>query len=173
MSRKSHARVWIGGCIVASVVILVLQILDPWYQFLIRDDESWPHHRFFLLRKNIPPVRGSLVAFTMTEAYTTRVKPAGVTRPYTRVGLLWLKRVVGMPGDRVDVQEDAVRVNGQIVARGLRRDRAGHSLQVAHLKSPIPNNSVFVSLPHPRSFDSRYFGYVDMNDILGEVIPIW
>ncbi|GJL52193.1 MAG: hypothetical protein NPIRA01_34200 [Nitrospirales bacterium] len=173
MWRKSRARWWIASCVVASILILALQAIQPWIQVLIRDDESWPHHRFFLLRKGISPERGSLVAFTMTDTYADRVKPGGMPRPYARVGLLWLKRVVGMPGDRVDVVEDVVRVNGEEVAKGLKRDRLGQDIEVVSLESPIPNDAVFVALPYPRSFDSRYFGYVNMKDIIGEVYPLW
>lgn len=171
--RKPRARWWIASCVAASIVILGLQIIQPWIQVLIRDDESWPHHRFFLLRKGIPPQRGSLVAFTMTDTYAGRVKPAGIPRPYARVGGLWLKRVEGMPGDRVDVHEDVVRVNGEEVAKGVNRDRFGRDIDVVPLESPIPMDAVFVALPYPRSFDSRYFGYVNMNDIIGEVYPLW
>lgn len=173
MWRKTRARWWIASCVVASIVILGLQTVQPWFQVLIRDDESWPHHRFFLLRKNIPPERGALVAFTMTDTYAGRVKPEGMPRPYARVGLLWLKRVVGMPGDRVNVQEDVVKVNGEEVAKGVTRDRLGQDIEVVSLESPIPDDAVFVALPYPRSFDSRYFGYVNMKDIIGEVTPLW
>lgn len=158
---------------VVSIGILSLQVINPWLQLLIRDDESWPHHRFFLLRKGIAPERGSLVAFTMTDTYADRVKPGGIPRPYARVGLLWLKRVVGMPGDRVNVVEGVVHINGEEVAKGLKRDRLGQAIEVVSLESPVPNDAVFVALPYPRSFDSRYFGYVNMTDIIGEVIPLW
>ncbi|GJL61906.1 MAG: hypothetical protein NPIRA04_05600 [Nitrospirales bacterium] len=156
-----------------SVVILGLQVINPWFQVLIRDDESWPHHRFFFLRKGIAPERGSLVAFTMTDTYAGRVKPEGMPRPYARVGLLWLKRVVGMPGDRIEVQGKVVKVNGEEVAKGMKRDRLGQVIDVVSLESPIPDDAVFVALPYPRSFDSRYFGYINMKDIIGEVTPLW
>lgn len=173
MWRKTRARWWIASCVVISIVILGLQAVQPWAQVLIRDDESWPHHRFFLLLKGVPPERGALVAFTMTNTYAGRVKPEGIPRPYARVGQLWLKRVEGMPGDRIDVDKNVVRVNGKEVAKGVGHDRWGQAIDVVPLATPIPHDAVFVALPYARSFDSRYFGYVNMKDIQGEVRPIW
>jgi type IV secretory pathway protease TraF len=30
-----------------------------------------------------------------------------------------------------------------------------------HYDGPVPSGKVFVMAPHPRSFDSRYWGFVD------------
>ena len=151
----------------------VVAVASPWYQLALRSDESLPDHRLFLIQKSREPKRGDLVAFVMARAYADRVEPAGLARPYTRVGILWTKQVLGMPGDRVEVRGRQVLVNGEAVGESLERDRLGQAIQLAQFESPIPPGRYYVALPHPRSFDSRYYGYVRAEDLRGVVIPIW
>jgi conjugal transfer pilin signal peptidase TrbI len=145
-----------------GVIWPVLALASPWYQLALRSDESLPDYRLFLIQKGREPQRGELVAFVMAQASADRVQPAGPARPYTRVGVLWTKRLVGVPGDQVEVRGRQVLVNGAVVGEGLERDRLG-----------IPPGQYYLALPHPRSFDSRYYGYVRAEDLRGVVTPIW
>lgn len=156
-----------------GVIWPVLAVASPWYQLALRSDESLPDYRLFLIEKGREPQRGELVAFVMAQASADRVQPAGLARPYTRVGVLWTKRLVGVPGDRVEVRGRQVLVNGAVVGEGLERDRLGQPIRLAKLESPIPRGQYYVALPHPRSFDSRYYGYVRAEDLRGVVTPIW
>lgn len=156
-----------------GVIWPVLALASPWYQLVLRSDDSLPDYRLFLIEKGREPKRGELVAFVMGQASADRVQPAGPARPYTRVGMLWTKRLVGVPGDRVEVRGRQVLVNGAVVGEGLERDRLGQPIRLAKFETPIPPGQYYVALPHPRSFDSRYYGYVRAADLRGVVTPIW
>jgi conjugal transfer pilin signal peptidase TrbI len=156
-----------------GVIWTLLAVASPWYQLALRSDESLPDYRLYLIEKGREPQRGELVAFVMAQTSADRVQPAGLGRPYTRVGVLWTKRLVGVPGDRVEVRGRQVLVNGAVVGEGLERDRLGQPIRLATLESPIPRGQYYVALPHPRSFDSRYYGYVRGEDLRGVVTPIW
>lgn len=155
----------------------VLILASPWAELVRRTDESWPHHRLFLVLKDRRPERGELVAFRMTPELAARVQPSR-ERPYARVGQLWLKRLWGMPGDRVETStlpddRTAVTVNGVSAGIALPADRFGQALAPAALPSPIPADRFYVMLSHPRSFDSRYWGYLRRDELLGVAVPLW
>lgn len=165
---------------VVAIVLLAAQAVSPWGQLLVRFDESWPHHRFFwLVRHPDRYQRGDLVAFRMNDRLISHLEPAEVRqRPYIRNGKLFLKQLVGMPGDQVtiiplDPERDRIIINDRPVADTIGRDRLGNPIKTARLANRIPEHQYFVMLTHPRSFDSRYYGYVSLDMIEGRVIPLW
>jgi conjugal transfer pilin signal peptidase TrbI len=172
----------------AAVVVLALCLVgahaaSPWGQLLIRVDESWPYHRvFWLARSDGPYERGAYVAYRFVEALGGRLRPPEAReREYVRYGQLYLKRVLGVPGDRVETRPVGdgrdgrveILINGQPVGHTLGRDRLGRPIEPGPLPSPIPSGMYYVALSHPRSFDSRYIGYVPEALIEGEVRFLW
>ena len=147
-------------------------VIAPWYEVAARMSGSWPHHNFFLIQKGQPVGRGDLVAFIMRRDYVERVQPGHLHRDYADVGNRWMKRIVGVPGDHIVIKEDEVYINGQSVGRGFGIDRYGQRIDLAPLPEIIPEGEYYVALPHPRSFDSRYYGLIRKADILGTVTPL-
>lgn len=108
----------------------------------------------------------------------------------------YIKRVIGVPGDRVQYKNKQLTVNGQVVPRewladvpgarriqiGLEEPREGrsHLVQVDQLR-PIRDFSVVVRPGHyfmmgdnrDNSSDSRVWGQVPERDIVGEAVAIW
>jgi signal peptidase I len=133
-------------------------------------------------------------------AYQHRLPHRGdviVFRVPRRPGLTWIKRVVGLPGDTVEVHNNEVLVNG----RKLERDRvpAGaipapldgevfeesntgrrYRILIGKEKSPdqartvVPEGTCYVLGDHrDQSNDSREFGPVPLADVLGGVPYIY
>lgn len=153
---------------------------SPWGQLLVRVDESWPYHRVFWLWRDDERIeRGDLVVFEMTAELAARLTPPEArTREYVRVGQWYLKRVLGLPGDRVAVEplpdgRARIRINGTVVGETLGRDRMGRPIGAGPLAPVIPPGAYYLSLHTPRSFDSRYFGYVSTGTIEGRAVPLW
>ncbi|MEW6542472.1 MAG: S26 family signal peptidase [Nitrospirota bacterium] len=166
---RSPALRW--PVLAVTTLLWIMILASPWVGLAIRSDESWPHHRLFLIVKARSPARGEFAAFSMTAELAARVQPPR-DRPYARVGALWMKRVVGIEGDRITLLpmnggQTMILINGQRTGVALSHDRTGQPIQVAALPAVIPPGYVYVSLDHPRSFDSRYFGLVPMAAILG------
>lgn len=109
-------------------------------------------------------------------------------------GRLLLKRVVGVPGDLIELRENRLFVNGQAAsyARDGRRDGAAsvveetaagrrHLIELSPLPAPASSFGP-VRVPEERylmmgdnrdnSFDSRYFGFVPRSEILGQVTRV-
>jgi type IV secretory pathway protease TraF len=77
-----------------------------------------------------------------------------------------IKRVTGISGDLVCRQETAVTIgNNSIVA--VRMDRHGNSLPVWGGCRVLLPNEVFLLGDHASSFDSRYFGPVTKDELVG------
>lgn len=156
-----------------AAVTLGLVVVSPWYGIYVRDDQSLPEYSFFLVKKNVIPQRGDLVAFEMTQEYADRVRPTGFQRPYSRVGHMWLKEAYGVAGDPVQVEGRSVIVNQRVVASVIVKDVYKQPVEPAEFLSPIPPGHYYLGLPHPRSFDSRVIGYVSEKDITGVAWPIF
>jgi conjugal transfer pilin signal peptidase TrbI len=122
--------------------------------------------RFFVLAldgsgiRHAPFVRGCLVAFHVAD--TVRHYPPG---------LVFIKRLVGLPGDAITWQGDTVYVAGAMVGAAQPRNRFGEALP----RTPpgvIPPGHYFVATPHPDSYDSRYaeVGLVSDRQVAGDVL---
>ena len=126
------------------------------------------------------PERGDVMVFYPPHANTT----------------YYIKRVIGVPGDRVQYRNKQLTVNGKPVPRewlaeipgsrrlqiGLEqpRDDKSHLVQV-DLSRPIRDFSVVVRPGHyfmmgdnrDNSSDSRVWGQVPERDIVGQAVAIW
>lgn len=94
--------------------------------------------------------------------------------PHFKNGTTIIKVADGVPGDRVQVSLEQVTVNGEIVGQGL--------LLSDKLKKPksryardefVPKDHYWFMGKTSDSFDSRYWGYVAKQDIIGKAYPVW
>jgi len=119
-------------------------------------------------------VRGSWVAICSTPDIAALSRHRGYLGPGPCAGGVapMLKRVVAMAGDVVDLAPAGMAVNGQQVQQTAIRsaDKAGRSLPHppwgTHAVQP---GTIWVANPQADSFDSRYFGPVDMSKVLSVV----
>lgn len=95
---------------------------------------------------------------------------------------LYIKRIIGLPGDSVKVINDQLYINNKKVSESYLK--AGKekfspdsnytedfSLQSRGLGKKVPEGSYFVMGDHRNvSKDSRYFGYVKKSAIIGKVV---
>jgi conjugative transfer signal peptidase TraF len=95
-------------------------------------------------------------------------------RGYLPAGVPIVKRVSAMAGQHVCVREDALMIDGTPSGRILRSDRQGRPLPVWQQCRNLVSGELFLlSTTNPASFDSRYFGPVPAQAVLGQAIPLW
>jgi conjugative transfer signal peptidase TraF len=85
------------------------------------------------------------------------------------------KMVLAVAGDEIALGDDGIEVNGRRVAgsRPLAVDRMGRPL-APFLRGclRLGPGEVWLYAPHPRSYDSRYFGPVGDGGVLAFLVPV-
>ena len=85
-----------------------------------------------------------------------------------------IKRVGCRPGEWL--QKDAQHrfaCEGRPLGQALATDSQGRPLPRFIHNGPVPAGQLFLVGTHPRSYDSRYFGFVDAHEILHQALPLW
>ena len=117
-----------------------------------------PDVRAVLIDRWQPPTaRGDLVVFE-----------AQGLEPAFADGTLLVKRLEALPGDRVDVTAEGVRVNGQLVALGLAlATKLGHDAADFTRHYRMPAGQFLALGTDPSSLDGRYYGPLPQDRIRG------
>ena len=101
------------------------------------------------------------------------IESLAAIRGYLPAGIPLIKRVAAVAGDDVCTFDGAIIVNGEIVARQRRADRAGRSLPRWNECRELVQGEFFLLTKAPDSFDSRYFGPVTSARLIGRLAPLW
>lgn len=126
----------------------------------VNGTQSLPYHGFFCV-KGLAVKRGDLVCL---KGHETTYTP----------GISLTKRLVGLPGDPIEIRENHVFVAGANVGKLQKSTKDGRPLTPLKVRT-IPQGFVFLSADHPRSFDSRYeeFGLVEERTIQGRCFGLF
>ena len=92
----------------------------------------------------------------------------------------YIKRVIGLPGDSIDMKDDVLYINGKAVEEPylnankednpINKLTEDFSLQEKTGESQVPKNMLFVMGDNRLiSKDSRIFGFISYDSIVGEV----
>jgi len=84
----------------------------------------------------------------------------------------YIKRIIGIPGDLVQIDDGAVLVNGEKLNEPYVPDE--YRDQIAVPKQRVPPGKYFVLGDHRSSSnDSRVWGFVDRTDIYGKAVFVY
>jgi len=106
------------------------------------------------------PARGDIVAFRRDEDPAEGIEPS-----------VYIKRIIGLPGDRIVIRDGSVYVNGTALSEPYVRFRDRRSFpQVV-----VPAGALYVLGDNRAdSEDSRAFGCVTVRSVIGKAIAgIW
>jgi len=97
-----------------------------------------------------------------------------VERGYIARGVPLLKRVLGLPGQRVCRSGATITVDNVEMGDALEHDRMGRDLPVWQGCRRIADGDIFLMNPSvPDSLDGRYFGPMPARTVIGKAIPLW
>ena len=158
-SGSMEPTLLIGDHILVNKIIYGLRMPDSIFGIEI------PGHPLGKYLFNLAPVhRGDVVVF---------VFPPDRTKDF-------IKRVIGIAGDTIQVKDGVVWLNGQKMD-----DPHAHMEAAAQDRSPVSPRDNFgpVTVPagklfmmgdnRDRSYDSRFWGFVDHNDVEGRAVLIY
>jgi conjugative transfer signal peptidase TraF len=94
-------------------------------------------------------------------------------RDYLPRSIPILKQIAALGGQYVCIRDAVVYIDGSAKARALAVDGNGRPLTAwAHCRVLLEGESFLLNLTNPGSFDSRYFGPVDVSFVRGRAIPL-
>lgn len=94
-------------------------------------------------------------------------------RYYLPVNVPLVKRVRGVPGDRICATGSTILIDGRAAAVRLTRDKAGRLLPWWRGCITLRDGAVLLLTDPPASFDGRYFGATAARDVIGKATPLW
>ena len=153
MKKRTYILI-LGACLSFGFTMILSQT------YLSINQSPSLSYKIFLCFKNLTPQKGDFVSI---EGHPTAYFD----------GLHYTKRLVGLPGDRIQISDKQVSIEGSLIGvlRSSTRDgKPLHPLQT----TIIPEGYVFVSADNLRSFDSRYkeFGLVKESCIRGTCVGL-
>ena len=157
----------------AGLIVALTRTLGLW----INATASMPEGIYRLTRLDGAPLaRGTVVAICPPPAVLAVALPRHYLEPGSCPGQVepLLKHVAAVAGDRVDVSEHAISVNGTPLPDSGRfaRDCGGRPLpRIPPGRYTIAPHTVWVYAPVGRSWDSRYYGALPDTGILGTAQP--
>ena len=154
------------GLPVLLLVLALLLYLGTRYRIAINDqvDKCLPPYKVFLVDRHDSALeRDGLYAFLAGERMA----------PFFPMRMQVIKRVVGLPGETVSVNEQTTRVDGRTVGEGL--DLAGTlgtpAAQFVR-EVVVPADAVWIMGATRDSFDSRYWGPLPRHRIIGRAYAL-
>lgn len=94
----------------------------------------------------------------------------------------YVKRVIGLPGDRIEINNDILYINDVVYDEFYLAELGEHEILVDHFDleewhgyEEVPEDTYFVMGDNRRySYDSRDFGVITEESVIGEVVfRIW
>lgn len=97
-----------------------------------------------------------------------------IERGYIGRGVPLLKRVAGLPGQRVCRTGRTITVDGIEMGEALERDSVGRELPVWQGCRVVGEGELFLMNWQARdSLDGRYFGPIPASSVIGRALPLW
>lgn len=95
-------------------------------------------------------------------------------RRYLPKGAPLIKRVAGLPGQKICRDGLDVSVDGIVMARARERDQLGRPLPVWRGCFLLHPGQIFLlNWDEPASLDGRYFGAFPIEAVVGRAVPLW
>ncbi|TIV75260.1 MAG: S26 family signal peptidase, partial [Mesorhizobium sp.] len=116
------------------------------------------------------PARGDMVLARAPDF----IADLAAQRGYLPRNVPLVKHLAALPREHVCAFNEAIIIGGKIVARRLATDTRGRTMPWWSGCRPLSGNEVFLlNGEAPRSFDSRYFGPVPIQNVIGRLAPLW
>lgn len=150
---------WIKSLVLGGIAFSLVWILASHTKFHINRTDSAPYHAF-------------VCADFLRVGYGDYVSIEGHQADYFS-GLHYTKKILGVPGDVMELTDTQFSVGGRLIGTFLDETRQGLKL-TPQKSAEIPVGFIFVAGEHSHSFDSRYkeFGLVPVGQIKGRCFGI-
>ncbi len=140
-------------------------------RLIIALSDSLDHRLFFMTGFNLDKIKNGdyLVFQGEKEEVEKHAKPM-LNKKLDKL----IKKVGCAPGEVLtrNAQEQFF-CQGVFIGKALAADSLKHLLPQFQFSGIVPENQFFMVGTNPRSYDSKYFGFVDAGKILHKALPLW
>ena len=152
-----------------AIIFLAFILAGAWLpgRITVATSGSLEHRVFFLLPAPAKVELGDYLVFRHQDI--SQVQP-GLRGDHDQM----IKKVGCLPGEQLTM--DAAShffCNGRSLGQALETDSKGRPLPIFSFNGPVPADKLFMIGTHPRSYDSKYFGFIDVHEILHQALPLW
>lgn len=153
-----------------AIVFFAALLLGLWLptRIIVSTSASLEHRVFFMTTPNITRIRnGDYLVFNHDD--TAYVRP-GLHRHDQR----YIKKVGCSPGQTLKKEDNnKFLCEETVIGEALQQDSRGRDLPQFSFSGEVPDNNYFMVGAHPRSFDSKYFGFIHADEIIHTALPLW
>jgi conjugative transfer signal peptidase TraF len=144
-------------------------LVKPNYRLLYNASDSAPRGWYALV-----PERDFRMGTLVFARLPSRAATLAAERDYLPLTVPILKHIAATRGHLVCAHAGVITIDGVVVGRALARDGAGRRLEHWMDCRALKDDELFLlGGDNPASFDSRYFGPVNVAAIVGTAIPLW
>jgi conjugal transfer pilin signal peptidase TrbI len=169
VKSKPHAFLWailLFLCAITAGKLVFTEVNKHYSVGMDLSAVSSNDQVFFTIKKN-----ESLMSELKRNDYVAF--DSGFLAPIVKKDMTVIKQIKGLPKDEILVKDGLVYVNGEKVAeihsnamKKLNKPKNGFDR-----KETVPENHIFVIGSHPRSYDSRYWGFLKVEDKISRAYP--
>ena len=109
----------------------------------------------------------------MTKGGVVAFKPRNGLMGPKFEGRLVGKMIAGVPGDVLEVKHDVAYVNGKRVGELVLLPKLHAKPGSYDRREIVPAGKILVLGTEPRSYDGRYWGFLDQSAVIGTVKPLF
>ena len=152
-----------------AIVVLAALLIGAWLpeRIIVSTSPSLNHRIFFLTPVRTTKIKnGDYLVFRHKTDFIRK----GLNEKNDRL----IKEVGCSPDEILTRDADRQWYCGQrFLGKALEKDGKGRDLPQFKYIGPVPDNSYFMVGTNPRSFDSKYFGFVHADEFLYKALPLW
>jgi conjugal transfer pilin signal peptidase TrbI len=153
----------------AAIVFLAFLLVGAWLpgRITVATSGSLDYRVFFLLPAPTKVELGDYLVFRRQDLSQVQ---SGLRAEHDQV----LKKVGCLPGDQLLMDETHhFFCNGRLLGQAFEADSKGRPLPRFSFNGPVPADKLFMVGTHPRSFDSKYYGFIEAHEISHQALPLW
>ena len=189
---------WLASFTIALIIVFVLKTfvgMPTTVKGTSMSTTLYPNDKLFLstwdVNFNHVPARGSIITFEApsvetlsdlsdcTAIYTSNSRTQFEKFLYYSLGISntsYIKRVIGLPGDHVEIKDNHVYINGSVYNEDYIPNTVKTNMNLGGICDDVvvPEGCVYVLGDNrTASIDSRKFGCVPVGKIEGKVVGRW
>ncbi len=162
-----------------AIVVLAALLVGVWLpeRIIVSTSPSLNHRIFFLTPVDTAKIKnGDYLVFKHKEDSSKFVRK-GLNQDNDRL----IKEVGCSPGNLLFRENDGFYCTELstsekekiFLGKALEKDGKGRTLPQFTFQGFVPEDNYFMVGTNPRSFDSRYFGFVHAGEFLYKALPLW